>query len=178
MTSRADFVYPSIYKIRRRFLFFVEVSSVKGRVIMNKRLWIIPTAIFILAMIFISYYKLTHIPVWGFHFAKNDIKDVIVMTNHHTYMINDKDAVLGIAEAVSTMEKATKIQTDNYPPESQPASYTKILIQTKDNTTYGGDIWKLGSTAVLASNGYYWRFDDDKMSDKLHSFIHNAQVLD
>lgn len=36
--------------------------------------------------------------------------------------------------------------------------YTKILIRTKDNTTYGGNLF-IGENIVQSSNGYYWSLE-------------------
>lgn len=109
----------------------------------------------IIAFIGAIYFYNSHISIWGFDLAKDNIKDVIVDTRDGSYMVTDPEFVLEITREVSRMEKAYKLEP-GIPRKDQPDAYTRLLVQTKDNTTYGGSFWKGNGTIILDSNGYYW----------------------
>ena len=144
---------------------------------MKKTTVITPTSILIVAILLIGYYKQSHLSIWGFNIAKSNLKDVILITDNHSYMIKDKDEVLSIAEASSRMDKYLEIQPNNFPPASQPEKLRSIFIQTNENITYGGDLWLLGSNVVIDSNGYYWNFDYKEMSSQINLLLKNAKML-
>jgi hypothetical protein len=144
---------------------------------MKKTKVITLTSILIVAILLIGYYKQNHLSIWGFNIAKNNLKDVIVVTDNHSYIIRNKDAVLNIAKASSNMEKGLKIQLETFPPSSQPKKYREVLIQTNDNTTYGGHLWLLGSRVALDSDGYYWSLDYNQIDKMLSPLLKNAEIL-
>lgn len=113
--------------------------------------------------------------IWGFNLPKKDLKDVIVQTEKHSYLVKDKNMVLKIAEDVSKMEKYPKFES--LPPQTKPEKYKKLLIRTADNTIYGGSIWVTENNALFNSNGYYWGFDYKGFSNRLNALIKDTTLF-
>ncbi|WP_221569300.1 hypothetical protein [Alkalihalobacillus sp. TS-13] len=140
---------------------------------MNKRSLGILTSISLGLILAFVFYHQTHLSVWGFNLSKNDIKDVIVLKENKSYLITDEDRVLMIANEISNMNKVEV--TDSFPIST--AEFTKILVRTKDNTTYGGSILIKGESIVQNSNGFYWNFNYKKLSNELNSALKTASIL-
>ncbi len=146
---------------------------------MKKKKWMIFLSSILLLGIFGFYYQ-THLWIWGFNLAKNDIMDVIVYTKEEgssQYIITDQNKVMEIAAFLSKMDKHTKVEHDNFPPQESTEKYTKILLRTRDYTTYGGSLWALGTGYVQDSNGYYWKVDYEKLNRLLDEILPSAEQL-
>jgi Ser-tRNA(Ala) deacylase AlaX len=141
---------------------------------MTTKRWTIISLIAFLILVSAVYYKQTHLSIWGFNLPKKDLKDVIVQTEKHSYIVTDKELVLKIAEDVSKMKKYSKIES--LPPETKPEQYKKLLIRTKGNTTYGGSIWVMENNVLIDSNNYYWDIDYNKLSNTLNTSLKNATL--
>ena len=142
--------------------------TVKKRIILS-------SVSLLLLLISFVYYKQAYLPIWGYHLSKKDLKDIIVQTDKHSYLITDRKIVLKIAEDVSKWKKYSK--TESFPPQTEPEKYKKLLIQTADNATYGGSIWVTENNALLDSNGYYWDFNYKGLSNRLDYSLKNASLL-
>jgi hypothetical protein len=101
---------------------------------MTSKKWTILSSIAVLILISFVYYKQTHLSIWGFNLPKKDLKDVIVQTDKHSYLVTDKDMILKIAEDASKWKKYSKIES--FPPQTKLEKYKKILIRTADNTLW------------------------------------------
>jgi|GEM_PF-2981058 len=115
------------------------------------------------------YYSRTHISIWGFNISKNELKDVLMDTRDNNYIITNPQLVLELTQEVSKMKKLYKVEPSNFPPEKTLTSYRSLMIQTKNNYTYGGSFWKDGNNGImLDSNGYYWSVSSElfKIMDK------------
>ncbi|WP_066175943.1 hypothetical protein [Bacillus marinisedimentorum] len=147
---------------------------------MNKKIWIILIPL-ILVVAYVGFYYQTHISIWGFSLSKNDINQVIVSSENEEefsqYLITNQKEVLEIAKLFSKSEKYSEIKQNNFPPDERPEKYTKILLQTQDNTTYGGSLWIIGTKYVQDSSGYYWKIDYEKLSRLLNEAIPSAKRL-
>lgn len=121
------------------------------------------------------YYKQNYLSIWSFNLPKKDLKDIIVQTEKHSYLITDKNLVLKIAEDISKWKKYSKI--DSFPPHAKSEKYQKILIRTVDNATYGGSIWVTENNALIDSNGYYWNLDYKGLCKRLNTSLKNANLL-
>ncbi|MGE8205424.1 hypothetical protein ACQKP0_12735 [Heyndrickxia sp. NPDC080065] len=151
------------------------ILNFKGCKMTIKR-WIILSSMALIILISFVYYKQTHLSIWGFNLSKKDIKDVIVLTEKHSYIVIDEDMVSKISEDISKMKRYSKIES--FPPQNtKPVRYKKILIRTKGDTNYGGSIWVMENNAVLDSNGYYWDLDYNDLSNTLNVALENANLL-
>ncbi len=142
---------------------------------MTLRKWTILSSIALLILVSFVYYKQTHLSIWGFNLPKKELKNVIVQTDKHSYLVTDKNMVLKIAENASSSKKYSKIES--FPLQTKPEKYKKLFIQTADNTTYGGSIWLTENNALLDSNGYYWDLDYNELSNRLNASLKNATLL-
>lgn len=155
-------------------------SDRKGGRVMNKKIWIILIPLILVAA-YVGFYYQTHISIWGFSLSKNDIKQVIVSSKNEEefsqYLITNQKEVLEIAKLLSKSEKYLEIEHNNFPPDERPEKYTKILLQTQENSTYGGSLWIIGANYIQDSNGYYWKFDYENLSRLLNEAIPSAERL-
>lgn len=142
---------------------------------MTVKKWTILTSIAILILVSFVYYKQTNLAMWGFNLPKKELKDIIVQTDKHSYLVTDKNMVLKIAEDASKWKKHSKIES--FPSQTKPEKYIKLFIQTTDNTTFGGSIWVTENNALLDSNGYYWNLDYKELSIRLNASLKNATLL-
>jgi hypothetical protein len=142
---------------------------------MTVRKWTILSSIALLILVSFVYYKQTRLSIWGFNLPKKELKDVIVQTDKHSYLVTDKNMVLKIAENASRSKKYSKIES--FPLQTKYEKYKKLLIQTADNITYGGSIWLTENNALLDSNGYYWDLDYKELSNRLNASLKNATLL-
>lgn len=142
---------------------------------MTVKKWTLLSSITLLILISFVYYKQTHLSIWGFNLSKKELKDVIVQTDKHSYLVTDKKVVLKIAEDVSKWNKHSKFES--FPSQTKPEKYKKLLIQTADNNTYGGSIWVTENNALLDSNGYFWDLDYKGLSNRLNASLKNATLL-
>jgi hypothetical protein len=142
---------------------------------MTIKKWTILSSIALFILISLVYYQQIHLSIWGFNLPKKDLKDVIVQTEKHSYLVTDKNMILKIVEDVPKWKNYSKIGT--FPPQTKTEKYKKLLIRTKDNTTYGGSIWVTKNKAVLDNNGYYWDLDYKVLSNKLNATLKNATLL-
>ncbi|WNB90993.1 hypothetical protein [Bacillus sp. NEB1478] len=123
------------------------------------------------------YYQQTYLSIWGFNLSKQELKEVIVQTENHSYIVTDKKQVLKIAEVVSKMKKYSKIESFNFPPQNKPEPYKELLIRTDNKAIYGGNFWVMDNTVTLDSSGYYWEPDYKKLSSTLKSSLKKAAIL-
>jgi hypothetical protein len=144
---------------------------------MNKKGWSILTSIGLILILSFVFYQQTHLSIWGFNLAKNDIKDVIVQTENKSYVITEKDRVLAIASEISAMKKHSKVEVLDFYPLNASDSYTKIIVRIRDNTTYGGNLFKIGENIVQSGSGYYWSLDYQKLSNELDGSLNTASLL-
>ncbi|GKU25109.1 hypothetical protein [Clostridium folliculivorans] len=117
-----------------------------------------------IALVFIGfiYYSNTHISIWQFNISKNELKDVLINTKDNNYIITNPKLVSELSQEVSNMKKLNKIELNNFPPKEKTMKYTKLMIQTKNNYTYGGSFWKDDNDGImLDSSGYYWSVSSD-----------------
>lgn len=127
---------------------------------MKKYLLTVGIIITILIVGFIYYFQ-AHITIWGFNIRKSELKDVLIYTKGNSYMVTDSESVLELSNEVSKMEKLNKID-NNFPPNNYKVpKFVKIIIQTKDNVTFGGSFWEDGDGVVMDSSGYYWKATND-----------------
>lgn len=133
------------------------------------------SSIALLILVSFVYYKQTHLAIWGFNLPKKELKGLIVQTDKHTYLITDKNMVLKIAEDASKWKKYSKIES--FTPQTKSGKYIKLLIQTTDNTTYGGSIWVTENNALFDSNGYYWDLDYKELNNRLNASLKIATNL-
>lgn len=142
---------------------------------MQKRGWVIITSGVLTTIVLFFFYQQTYVSVWGFQLSNGYIKDVIVYTEDKVYLITDEQMVHTIVADVSRMKKSAKVNgTDIFDLNS---GYTKILIRTIDNTTYGGNLVKVGENIYQNSAGYYWSFDYENFSTILSQSIETASIL-
>ncbi|OOE12567.1 hypothetical protein [Fictibacillus arsenicus] len=144
---------------------------------MSKKEWSVLAFIVLITIGTFVFYQQTHLSIWGFNLAKKDIKEVIVSTDNHSYKVTDKKLIMKIAEDVSKMEKHSKIESFNFPPQQKPKQYNKLLIRTNDKVIYGGSFWIMENTVMFESSGYYWSLDYNKISDILDTSLKNAAIL-
>ncbi|WP_100404292.1 hypothetical protein [Bacillus solitudinis] len=148
---------------------------------MNRKKWIVLISFVLVVIAYVGFYYQTHISIWGFSLSKDDIKQVIVSSESEEefsqHLITNQKEVLEIAKLISKSEKYLEIKQNNFPPDERPEKYTKILLQTQDNTTYGGNLWILGTNYVQDSSGYYWKIDYEKLSRLLNEAIPSAERL-
>lgn len=54
------------------------------------------------------------------------------------------------------MKKLNEIEPANWPSNemNKPAQYSKVLIQTKNNYTYGGGLWQYNEELLIDGNEY------------------------
>lgn len=142
---------------------------------MTTKKWVFLSIIAVVILFSFVYYKQNHLSMWGFNLPKNDLKDIIVQTDKHSYLVTDKNMVLKIAEDASKWKKYSKI--DSFPPHTKSEKYKKVLIRTVDNTTYGGSIWVTENNALIDNNGYYWYLDYKGLSKRLNTSLKNATLL-
>jgi hypothetical protein len=115
----------------------------------------------LLVMIAFIYYQQTHLSIWGFSIPKSELATIIVQTEQSVYVIHEKEDILAIAKELSKMEKAAKVDSTNFPENATDGKYRKILLQTTDKVTYGGNVWSSGNR--IDSNGYYWTVKDETL---------------
>ncbi|MDP4086862.1 MAG: hypothetical protein Q8934_20045 [Bacillota bacterium] len=142
---------------------------------MTIKKWTILSSIALIILISFVYYQQIHLSILGFNLPKKDLKDVIVQTEKNSYLVTDKNVVVKFAEDVSKWKKYSKIES--FPPQTKTEKYKKLLIRTKDNTTYGGSIWVTKNKALLDSNGYYWDLDYKVLSNILNASLKNATLF-
>lgn len=132
------------------------------------------TAIIVLGAVLYSQFYIT---IWGFHMPKSELYSAIIYTPERSYIITDHESVLQLARELSTMPKLEQIQPNNFGNKEQPAKYRKLLIQTKDHTTYGGSFWKNDNTIIQDSNGYYWAANNT-LFQTMDKSLQKAKVID
>lgn len=137
--------------------------------------WTILSLISLIVLISFVFYKQTHLSIWGFTISKEDLNDAIVQTDKHSYLVRNKKMVLKIAEDASKWKKYSKIES--FPPQTKHAKYIKLWIRTKDNNTYGGNIWITENNSLLDSNGYYWELNYKELSNTLNASLKNCILL-
>ncbi len=159
---------------------FTGVIKVGGRKL-NRKKWIVLLSFVLVVTAYVGFYYQTHISIWGFSLSKNDIKQVIVSSESKEgfsqYLITNQKEVSEIAKLLSKSEKYSEIKNNNFPPDVTPEKHTKILLQTQDNTTYGGGLWVIGMNYVQDSNGYYWNVDYEKLNTLLNGAIPSAEKI-
>lgn len=144
---------------------------------MFKKEWMLSILILSLAVLLFGFFRFTYLQVWGFRLNRYDLKDVIVMTKNHSYMITNHEDVVKIAKAASSMNIGAKeTQNLSYTPEHH-GNYIKIMLQLKDFSTYGGQIWRKGSDFVIEGNGNYYRSDYHEMKNTIEASLKNAELL-
>lgn len=129
----------------------------------------------LIAFIGAIYFYNSHISIWGFDLAKDNIKDVIIETGDGSYMVTDPEFVLEITREVSRMEKAYKLEPGLLPKEHAD-TYTQLLVQAKDNATYGGSFWKDNNNIILDSNGYCW-YTTEELFQWIEKSLKGAQRI-
>lgn len=148
---------------------------------MNRKKWIGLISLVLIVIAFIGFYYQTHLSIWGFSLSKSDIKQVIISSENKEefsqYLITNQKEVLEIAKLLSKSEKYSEINHNNFTPDEAPEKYTEILLQTQDNTTYGGSLWVIGTNYVQDSNGYYWKVDYEKLRRLLNEAIPSAEKI-
>ncbi|MBK1813234.1 hypothetical protein JHL18_21670 [Clostridium sp. YIM B02505] len=129
----------------------------------NKKILRVSIAM-VIALVFIGtiYYFKTRISIWQFNISKSELKDVLINTKDNNYIVTNPKLISEISEEVSKMKKLNKVEMNNFPPKEKNIGYTKLMIQTKNNYTYGGSFWNDDNNGImLDSNGYYWHVSSD-----------------
>lgn len=145
---------------------------------MSKKEWLFSISMFVLMIFLIGGYRFIYLTVWGFHLNRFKLGDVIVMTKKHSYMITNHEDVMRITKEASKMKRSEKVtQTSLNSSNQQHEKYIKLLIQFKNHTTYGGQIWKDGSDFVIDGAGYYYRMDDNEMKKIIETSLKNARTI-
>lgn len=116
------------------------------------------------------------IDIWGFYLPRNDLNTAIILTDEHNYLVTKHQDVLDLAYEVSNMKKLDRVDPNTFGKREHPPSYRKLLIQTKDNGTFGGSFWVDGTNVIQDSNGYYWRVNNTLIT-KMDKMIKDAKVL-
>ncbi|MDQ0159481.1 hypothetical protein [Alkalibacillus salilacus] len=144
---------------------------------MHRKRRLVLITIVLIVIVSVVFYNKKHFSIWGFSISKNEIKEVIVNTNEEVYLITNPEAVSEVAELVSKAEKHSEVTPYNFPPKETPDKYKKVKILTENNTTYGGSIWIMGANYVQDSNGYYWKFNYEKLSRLLDEALPSAKLI-
>jgi hypothetical protein len=111
------------------------------------------------------YYNTPHIQLFGFTLAKRDLSNAIIYMDNKRYWVHDTQVSQRLAILSSKLKKFKKPNTVN---QQIPPIFTHIPsfdIQTQNNATYGGPVWKIGSDLVLDINGYYWVIDKQLLNE-------------
>lgn len=133
----------------------------------------------ILSVLVLSFiiFNLVYINVWNFNLPKKDLKDIIVYTGDKRYLIDNYKDVLSLMEEMSHMKKLYKITPGNFGNKDVFQKYNQLLLQTKDNVTYGGTFWQDGNSVIHDNNGYYWKATD-KLFEMIDEAVKRAKTLD
>jgi hypothetical protein len=144
----------------------------------NKKILSVSIAM-VVALVLIGsiYYYKTHISIWQFNISKSELKDVLINTKDSNYIVTNPKLVSEISEEVSKMKKLRKVELNNFPLIEKNMKYTKLMIQTKNNYTYGGAFWKDDTDGImLDGNGYYWHVSSD-LIELIDNSINDSKKL-
>ncbi len=129
-----------------------------------KKYFFISGGVLCLVLLGIVLINQSRIDLWGYNLPLKELENAIIYTHDDQFIISDPEYVRALADEVSKMERMEKINPTKFCIREQPKKYKKLLLQTKDNTTYGGSFWK-GNVIIFDSNGYYWKVTDEIFSE-------------
>ena len=131
--------------------------------------------ILVLLILGITSWYLFYVSIWGFNIPKYELKTAIIYTGTKSYLVTKHQSVLELAKEVSSMKKLDKINPNTFGKVNPPARYRKLVLQTKDNTTYGGSLWVDETRVIQDSNGYRWRVNET-LFKKMDEVIKDAKI--
>lgn len=112
-------------------------------------------------------YHTFYFQAFGFSIKRSQIKQLLLYSTEHAYYVQNPKLVKEIDNSLSKLHRSHKINPAQFPEYKIYAPIPKVLIQTKDQSTYGGSLWDSGH--LMNANGYYWI-----VTSQLLNLLHQA----
>lgn len=112
-------------------------------------------------------YKSFFINLYGFPIRISNLRNVVIYANQHAYYVSNPALVQKISLEAAHLKRTQKDNRVKNPGYNVYFPIPHFLIQTKNNASFGGDIWKQGT--LMDANGYYWQ-----MTPQLLQLLKNA----